>query len=469
MNKLDKQGEAARDLYKKITTEVADYNERRKEQTVILRDALTPVWAALKSGTPVNGQTTIEGWCKWANPTAKYPERQFQKIMSEGEVSSPRPKIVTVKPDGFVRIGTLTFKVKDVDAIQGGNTGHYNLHGNLQLVNPKTGDAIEEPIVVPPKKKKKPKYYETDKTPIVEGETIVGVNRFGDIKVWAPAPFDSTDGSRLWLVERLKDGTPHIWRSCDINRLRRGLEPKVNKCEMWYRHSDTREEVAAQMEMYFKPAMAWAEKTLKHLKEQAATKPAVAPTKGHCSYCSLTAVDVKDGLIVPHGRPDPAVPPTEYPACDGGGKPPHVPKKRKTAAQKTDLIKVKLTPAQMENTFTVLATFRDDKRLALNRSTISFDAATYQEVAKQVLMRLEQRKAALKKYHGAAQAIEGATRKIAFGDLESDAPERSVEDWLDQYQDEQDDAHWQKKEAEIAAAPSSVTVIIDESDQVEGD
>ncbi len=84
------------------------YNESRKQATAELREKLTPIWAALKSGQAVNGQTSIEGWCKFANPSAKYPERQFQKIMSEGEVSSPRLKVVTVKPDGFVRIGTLT-------------------------------------------------------------------------------------------------------------------------------------------------------------------------------------------------------------------------------------------------------------------------------------------------------------------------------------------------------------------------
>lgn len=175
-----------------------------------------------------------------------------------------------------------------------------------------------------------------------------------------------------------------------------------------------------------------------------------------------------------------------------------MPKKRETAAQKTDLIKVKLTPAQMENTFTVLATFRDDKKLALNRSTISFDAATYQEVAKQVIAELEQRKAALTEeykknrisndqldwtnksaeamaakklqaqHQGAVKAIEAAVRKIAFGDLESDEPERSVEDWLEQYQEEQWDAYIRKRDGDAprggdppllkAADAGSVTV-----------
>jgi hypothetical protein len=113
-------------------------------------------------------------------------------------------------------------------------------------------------------------YYQTCKTPITIGETIpaVGGYKFGAIKVWAFAPFDSTDGSRLWLVERLNDGTPHIWRTCDVNRLRRGFKPKVNKCEMWYRRSDPAPYAAQQMEQFFKPAMQWAVETLKRLKEQ---------------------------------------------------------------------------------------------------------------------------------------------------------------------------------------------------------
>lgn len=105
------------------------------------------------------------------------------------------------------------------------------------------------------------KFYQTQKVPIVVGEIVAD-----KIKVWAPAPFDSTDHSRLWLVEKLKDGSPHIWRACDINRLRRGLTPKVNKCEMWYRHGDPKAEQERQMETYFKPAMKWAAETLSKLK-----------------------------------------------------------------------------------------------------------------------------------------------------------------------------------------------------------
>lgn len=65
-----------------------------------------------------------------------------------------------------------------------------------------------------------------------DGEVIAG-----KIKVWTPAPFDSADKSILWLVESLKDGKAHIYRTCDINRVRRGLQPQLNKCEMWYHRS----------------------------------------------------------------------------------------------------------------------------------------------------------------------------------------------------------------------------------------
>ena len=99
MSKLDKLGSECMQLHSKIVagarriaSDRKDYNERRKAITAELREKLTPVWAALKAGKSVNGQSTIEGWCRLANPSAKYPERQFQKIMSpKGEHSSPRP------------------------------------------------------------------------------------------------------------------------------------------------------------------------------------------------------------------------------------------------------------------------------------------------------------------------------------------------------------------------------------------
>jgi hypothetical protein len=86
---LDNQGEAAQKMYKKIADSSKDYNARRREQTEALRDTLTPVWEALASGKAVNGCKDKLSWCKWANPSAKNPERYFYKLMSdEGKIFS---------------------------------------------------------------------------------------------------------------------------------------------------------------------------------------------------------------------------------------------------------------------------------------------------------------------------------------------------------------------------------------------
>lgn len=76
-------------LFTKLTAEETTfggqrkgYNEKRKAITTALRVKLEPVWAALKAGQTVNGQKGIEQWCKLANPDAKYPERQFQRIIN---------------------------------------------------------------------------------------------------------------------------------------------------------------------------------------------------------------------------------------------------------------------------------------------------------------------------------------------------------------------------------------------------
>lgn len=69
----------------RLKSERKDYNQRRRQYTTELREKLIPVWAALKAGESVNGQVGIEQWCKLANPDAKYPERQFQRIMNPVE------------------------------------------------------------------------------------------------------------------------------------------------------------------------------------------------------------------------------------------------------------------------------------------------------------------------------------------------------------------------------------------------
>jgi len=98
---------------------------------------------------------------------------------------------------------------------------------------------------------------------VIAGEVIDG-----KIKVWGRCPYISSDGSHLWLIEKLKDGSPAIWRACDIRRLKRGLRPQVNKCEMWYHRSgvpDFVEDKRRGME-YFAEAMAWAQLQMKELK-----------------------------------------------------------------------------------------------------------------------------------------------------------------------------------------------------------
>ena len=109
---------------------------------------------------------------------------------------------------------------------------------------------------------------------VVVGEVIAG-----RIKVWQRAPQGSMDGSNLYLVEHLKGkkaGTANIWRACDIRRLKRGLQPKVNKCEIWWRHSFT----AAEVEIcrkYMEEDLAWARERLKELKgQQVSTVPAAS-------------------------------------------------------------------------------------------------------------------------------------------------------------------------------------------------
>ena len=88
MSNLDKQGEECRKLQAEFTAEGKTYNERRKAQKDALRVALTPVWAALKSGATVNGQKGLERWAEWFNPVAKYPLRQLQRVMNESTEKS---------------------------------------------------------------------------------------------------------------------------------------------------------------------------------------------------------------------------------------------------------------------------------------------------------------------------------------------------------------------------------------------
>jgi hypothetical protein len=108
----DNQGEAARQLYKKLEASSQDYNTRRKEQTGKLRSMIEIVWHAFKQGKTVNGQKDKLSWCKWANPTAKHPERYFYKLMRDPELNSVQsPKVVTLKPGDTVVIDGIRYAV----------------------------------------------------------------------------------------------------------------------------------------------------------------------------------------------------------------------------------------------------------------------------------------------------------------------------------------------------------------------
>lgn len=97
---LDAKGEAARRLYKRMVSAAKDYNAQRRAQTESLRKALSPVWAALGRDEVVNGCKDKLSWCRWANPTAKHPERWFYKLMRDPELNSvqPKPKNRWVRP-----------------------------------------------------------------------------------------------------------------------------------------------------------------------------------------------------------------------------------------------------------------------------------------------------------------------------------------------------------------------------------
>ena len=113
---LDNAGEKARRLYRKIADSAKSYNERRKEQTEALRKALAPVWAALGKGQAVNGCADKLSWCRWANNSAKHPERYFYKLMSDGtELSSAEPsrRIVTLAPGMDVFIDNVRYELPE--------------------------------------------------------------------------------------------------------------------------------------------------------------------------------------------------------------------------------------------------------------------------------------------------------------------------------------------------------------------
>lgn len=104
---------------------------------------------------------------------------------------------------------------------------------------------------------------------VIKGEVI-----YGKIKVWErckdgdPLLVEATDGSIVWLVERLVGkyaGRADLWRACDIRRLKRGLQPKLNKCETAYSTDDVGLKVEQGM-AYWNERLERAEERLAELK-----------------------------------------------------------------------------------------------------------------------------------------------------------------------------------------------------------
>jgi len=154
---LDNQGEEARKLYKKLTDSSQDYNSRRKEQTQALRDALAPVWSALADGRAVNGQKDKLSWCKWANTSAKNPERYFYKLMKERKPNSVQSRkkfnaldYVRVEKMMTVEIDKSRYSIMGINIVQDKKIPtkfHITLEGMLHLthINQQYGPACKPP------------------------------------------------------------------------------------------------------------------------------------------------------------------------------------------------------------------------------------------------------------------------------------------------------------------------------------
>ena len=99
-----------------------------------------------------------------------------------------------------------------------------------------------------------------EKTPVIAGEKV------NYIFVWEQTDeVESTDHSKVWIIENLKTGLAELWRTCDIRRLKNGETPKLNKGEMAYdvhNGADNKEAGLA----YWAEKTAWAQERLAELK-----------------------------------------------------------------------------------------------------------------------------------------------------------------------------------------------------------
>lgn len=105
--------------------------------------------------------------------------------------------------------------------------------------------------------------------PVAEVVEVVAGEMIGSIKVWedVTGSVEATDGSRVWIIEKLETGKAELWRGCDVRRLKRGLRPKLTMGETAYStHYESRYPNKEWGIAYWKGRTEWAQLRLVELK-----------------------------------------------------------------------------------------------------------------------------------------------------------------------------------------------------------
>jgi hypothetical protein len=120
-NDINLTGRAAKGFFLEVLKAkggAEKYNERRKDATKKLRDAVTKVWAALEAGETVNGFAEKKDWAKWLNPTAKHPEHWIQSLVSGKDTNKAKSlRVVKVVSGMVLQFGKRKFKLVTVGDI----------------------------------------------------------------------------------------------------------------------------------------------------------------------------------------------------------------------------------------------------------------------------------------------------------------------------------------------------------------
>jgi hypothetical protein len=88
----------------------------------------------------------------------------------------------------------------------------------------------------------------------------------GHLFVWEETEVESSDHSRLWLVENQKKGRAELWRTHELTRIiRTGEVRRMQGCEVAYSHMGSSHEYAYGL-VYIAAAEAWAQLRLQELK-----------------------------------------------------------------------------------------------------------------------------------------------------------------------------------------------------------